>query len=66
MTVRARNLALSCKRALIRGFKSSFDLAWGRAEALAVSGVASLELCIIPFEAAVPVFPLSGFRLYDD
>ncbi len=24
------------------------------------------ELCIIPFEAAVPVFPLNGFRLYDD
>jgi len=24
------------------------------------------KLCIIPFEAAVPVFPLSGFRLYDD
>jgi len=33
---------------------------------MAVSGLASLELCIIPFEAAVPVFPLSGFRLYDD
>jgi hypothetical protein len=31
-----------------------------------VSGLASLELGIIPFEAAVPVFPLSGFRLYDD
>ena len=30
----------------------------------AVAGLASLELCIIPFEAAVPVFPLSGFRLY--
>jgi transcriptional regulator with XRE-family HTH domain len=33
---------------------------------MAVSGLASLELCIIPFEAPVPVFPLSGFRLYDD
>ena len=33
---------------------------------MAVSGLASLELCIIPFEAAVPVFPLSGFRLYDN
>ena len=33
---------------------------------MAVSGLASLELCTIPFEAAVPVFPLSGFRLYDD
>ncbi len=33
---------------------------------MAVSGLASLELGIIPFEAAVPVFPLSGFRLYDD
>jgi hypothetical protein len=32
---------------------------------MAVSGLAFLELCIIPFEAAVPVFPLSGFRLYD-
>jgi hypothetical protein len=32
----------------------------------AISGLASLELGIIPFEAAVPVFPLSGFRLYDD
>jgi len=30
----------------------------------AVAGLASPELCIIPFEAAVPVFPLSGFRLY--
>jgi len=33
---------------------------------MAVSGLASLELGIIPFEAAIPVFPLSGFRLYDD
>jgi transcriptional regulator with XRE-family HTH domain len=33
---------------------------------LAISGLSSLELGIIPFEAAVPVFPLSGFRLYDD
>jgi transcriptional regulator with XRE-family HTH domain len=33
---------------------------------MAVSGLASLELGIVPFEAAVPVFPLSGFRLYDD
>ena len=33
---------------------------------MAVSGLSSLELGIIPFEAAVPVFPLSGFRLYDD
>ena len=33
---------------------------------MAVSGLGSLELGIVPFEAAVPVFPLSGFRLYDD
>ena len=33
---------------------------------MAISGLSSLELGIIPFEAAVPVFPLSGFRLYDD
>jgi hypothetical protein len=33
---------------------------------LAVAGLPGLELGIIPFEAAVPVFPLSGFRLYDD
>jgi transcriptional regulator with XRE-family HTH domain len=33
---------------------------------LAVSGLTSLELGIIPFDAPVPVFPLSGFRLYDD
>jgi len=32
----------------------------------AVAGLANLELGIIPFEASVPVFPLSGFRLYDD
>ena len=32
----------------------------------AVAGLATLELGIIPFEAHVPVFPLSGFRLYDD
>ena len=32
---------------------------------LAVIGLPTLELGIIPFEAAVPVFPLSGFRLYD-
>jgi len=32
---------------------------------MAVSGLSSLELGIIPFETAVPVFPLSGFRLYD-
>ncbi len=33
---------------------------------LAVTGLAALELGIIPFAAAVPVYPLSGFRLYDD
>jgi hypothetical protein len=33
---------------------------------LAVIGLPTLELGIIPFEAAVPVFPLSGFRLYGD
>ena len=33
---------------------------------LAVIGLPTLDLGIIPFEAAVPVFPLSGFRLYDD
>jgi Domain of unknown function (DUF5753) len=33
---------------------------------LAVIGLSALELSIIPREAAVPVFPLSGFRLYDD
>lgn len=32
----------------------------------AVTGLSTLELGIIPFEAPVPVFPLSGFRLYDD
>jgi len=32
---------------------------------LAFSGLLSLELGIIPFEVTVPVFPLSGFRLYD-
>jgi transcriptional regulator with XRE-family HTH domain len=31
----------------------------------AVAGLSTLELGIIPFEASVPVFPLSGFRLYD-
>ena len=30
---------------------------------LAISGLSSLELGIIPFEVTVPVFPLSGFRL---
>ena len=33
---------------------------------IAISGLSTLELGIIPFEAQVPVFPLSGFRLYDD
>ncbi len=32
---------------------------------IAVTGLPSLELGIIPFEAAVPVWPF-GFRLYDD
>jgi transcriptional regulator with XRE-family HTH domain len=32
---------------------------------MAVSGLSSLELGIIPFEAAVPIWPF-GFRLYDD
>ena len=32
----------------------------------AVIGLPTLELGIIPFEAAVPVFPKSDFRLYDD
>ena len=33
---------------------------------LAVTGLPALELSIIAFAAAVPVFPLSGFRLYGD
>lgn len=33
---------------------------------IAFSGLPALELGIIPFEARVPIFPLSGFRLYDD
>jgi transcriptional regulator with XRE-family HTH domain len=33
---------------------------------MAIAGLSSLELGIIPFEATVPVWPLSGFRLYDD
>ena len=33
---------------------------------LAVIELPTLELGITAFEAAVPVFPLSGFRLYDD
>jgi transcriptional regulator with XRE-family HTH domain len=33
---------------------------------IAVSGLPTLELGIIPFEAPVPIWPLGGFRLYDD
>ena len=33
---------------------------------IGITGLSTLELGIIPFEAAVPVMPLSGFRLYDD
>jgi transcriptional regulator with XRE-family HTH domain len=33
---------------------------------MSVIGLPSLELGIIPFEAAVPVWPTAGFRLYDD
>ena len=33
---------------------------------LSASGLSALELGIIPDEAALPVYPLSGFRLYDD
>lgn len=33
---------------------------------MSVIGLASLELGIIPFEAAVPIWPTAGFRLYDD
>jgi len=32
----------------------------------AICGLPSLALGIIPLDAPVPVFPLSGFRLYDD
>ncbi len=33
---------------------------------VAVSGLSTVELGIIPFGVQVPVWPLSGFRLYDD
>lgn len=33
---------------------------------IAVAGLTSLDLRIIPFETALPVFPLSGFRIYDE
>lgn len=33
---------------------------------IAVSGLPTLELGIIPFEAPVPIWPLGGFRLHDD
>lgn len=32
---------------------------------IGLSGLANLQLGIVPFETTVPVFPLSGFRLYD-
>jgi len=32
---------------------------------LAISGLSSLELGVIPFEAPLPIWPVSGFRLYD-
>lgn len=32
---------------------------------VALAGLAALELRIIPFDAAIPVFPM-GFRIYDD
>jgi transcriptional regulator with XRE-family HTH domain len=33
---------------------------------IGITGLSTLELGVIPFDAAVPVMPLSGFRLYDD
>jgi Domain of unknown function (DUF5753) len=33
---------------------------------LAVDGLPALELTIVPFTALVPVYPMSGFVLYDD
>lgn len=33
---------------------------------MSASGLSALELGIVPDEAALPVYPLSGFRLYDD
>jgi transcriptional regulator with XRE-family HTH domain len=33
---------------------------------IAVVGSPSLELGVVPFDAAVPVYPLSGFATYDD
>jgi hypothetical protein len=33
---------------------------------IGITGLSTLELGVIPFEADVPVMPLSGFRLYDD
>jgi transcriptional regulator with XRE-family HTH domain len=33
---------------------------------ISVSGLAAVELSIVSFTAQVPVWPLSGFRLYDD
>ena len=45
----------------------SADVLAGQLDRLiAVSGLPALELGIIPFEASVPVFTLTGFRLYDD
>lgn len=33
---------------------------------MSASGLSALELGIVPDEAPLPVYPLSGFRLYDD
>jgi hypothetical protein len=33
---------------------------------IGITGLSTLELGVIPFDAAMPVMPLSGFRLYDD
>lgn len=33
---------------------------------IGITGLSTLELGVIPFEAEVPVMQLSGFRLYDD
>lgn len=45
---------------------SSRTLAGQLDRLMSVIGLPSLELGIIPFEAAVPLWPTAGFRLYDD
>lgn len=64
---RGKRVQIVVLEAALRSRLCSADALAGQLDRLlAVAGLPALELGIIPFDAQIPVFPLTGFAIFDD